>query len=71
MFNQATARRDAFTFSLGGMATIASVVVAPAVAHDRLNKDQLNKVRDDRMTSVCEHSEQQSDQWLSCNPQAA
>ncbi|MCH9693549.1 MAG: hypothetical protein K0U72_03490 [Gammaproteobacteria bacterium] len=37
MFNQTTARRDAFTFSLGGMATIAAVVIAPAIADDRLN----------------------------------
>lgn len=66
MFKEATARRDAFTFSLGGMATIASVVAAPAVAHD-----QLNKVWDDRMTSACEHQDQQPEQCLSCDPQAA
>ncbi len=29
--------RDAFTFSLGGVTTITSVVPANAVAHDRIN----------------------------------
>ena len=30
--------RDAFTFSLAGMTTIASYTVAPAIAHDKINK---------------------------------
>jgi hypothetical protein len=29
-------KRDAFTFSLGGLTTIASFFPAPAVAHDRI-----------------------------------
>lgn len=31
-------KRDAFTFSLGGLTTIASFFPAPAVAHDRIRK---------------------------------
>lgn len=43
--------RDAFTFSLGGLTTIASFVTAPAIADDRLNRDrdhQLNLVQSGR-----------------------
>lgn len=36
MFNRAP--RDAFAFSLGGMTTVSSVVAAPAIAGDRLNR---------------------------------
>ena len=38
MFEKAKRTRDAFTFSLGGMKTIASFVAAPAIADDRINK---------------------------------
>lgn len=38
MFEKAKKGRDAFTFSLGGMRTIASFTIAPAVADDRINK---------------------------------
>jgi hypothetical protein len=38
MFNRAKPARDAFTFSLGGMAAIRSFVIAPAVADDRINR---------------------------------
>ena len=38
MFEKAKSGRDAFTFSLRGMTTIASFTVAPAIAHDRINK---------------------------------
>jgi hypothetical protein len=38
MFEKAKPGRDAFTFSLGGMTTIASFTAAPAIADDRLNK---------------------------------
>jgi len=50
MFEKAKPACDAFTFSLGGMTTIASVVAVPAVADDRINKvrdDRLNQIRDD------------------------
>ena len=38
MFEKAKSGRDAFTFSLGGMTTIASFTVAPAVDQNRLNQ---------------------------------
>jgi len=38
MFEKTKSRRDAFTFSLGGMKTIASFTIAPAVADDRINQ---------------------------------
>ena len=37
MFEKAKSGRDAFTFSLHGMTTIASFTIAPAVAEDRIN----------------------------------
>ena len=43
MIHKARSARDPFTFSLGGMATIASVVAPPIVADDRINK-----IRDSR-----------------------
>ena len=44
MFEKATSGRDAFTFSLHGMKTIASFAAAPAIA-----QDQINKARDERL----------------------
>lgn len=44
MFEKAKSGRDAFTFSLQGMTTIASFAAAPAIAHD-----QINKAWDDRL----------------------
>lgn len=38
MFEKATSGRDAFTFSLRGMTTVASYAIATAVADDRINK---------------------------------
>jgi hypothetical protein len=38
MFKKARSGRDAFTFSLHGMTTIASFTLAPAIADDRINK---------------------------------
>ena len=38
MFEKAKSGRDAFTFSLRGMKTIASFAAAPAIADDRINK---------------------------------
>jgi len=40
MSNRAKTARDPFTFSLGGLTTIASFVAAPAIADDRLNQDR-------------------------------
>jgi hypothetical protein len=38
MFEKARSGRDAFTFSLQGMTTIASFTAAPAIAEDQINK---------------------------------
>ena len=38
MFKKARSGRDAFTFSLHGMTTIASFTLAPAIADDRIKK---------------------------------
>ena len=40
MFQKRKPARDPFTFSLGGMKTITSVVAAPAIASDRFNQDR-------------------------------
>ena len=51
MIHKARPVRDPFTFSLGGMATIASCVAAPAVADDRINKawdERLSRPKNDR-----------------------
>ena len=45
MFHQA---RDAYSLSLGGMTTIASFVVAPAVATDRINTANDARVKQSR-----------------------
>ena len=50
MFKKAKVARDAFTFSLGGMTTIASFVPAPAIANDRINK-----VRDEQQAAAREN----------------
>ena len=38
MTQKTVPRRDAFTHSLGGLTTIASFAMVPAVAHDRLHQ---------------------------------
>ena len=38
MFEKARSGRDAFTFSLQGMTTIASFTIAPAFADDQINQ---------------------------------
>ena len=38
--------QDAFTFSLRGMTTIASYTVAPAIAHDKINKALADRLQD-------------------------
>lgn len=44
MFNKARPARDAFTFSLGGMTTIAPFAAPTAIADDRINRN-----RDERL----------------------
>jgi len=45
MFNKDKSVRDAFTFSLGGINTVASFTAAPVIAHDRLRQAPPNRVR--------------------------
>lgn len=41
-------KRDAFTFSLGGMSAKSSYVLAPAIAHDRINSAIEERLRRDQ-----------------------
>ena len=40
--------RDAFTFSLGGIRTIAGYTAAPAIADDQMNRDCVDRGHGDR-----------------------
>ena len=60
MFEKAKRVRDAFTFSLGGMTTIASFVAAPAIADDRINKIRdahQSMLQARRAEAACEEAE--------------
>ena len=59
MFNKAKVARDAFTFSLGGMTTIASFVPVMAIADDRINK-----VRDQQQAAARENRDRGPHAWL-------
>lgn len=48
MSNTTKPDRDAFSFSLGGMTTIASFVVAPAIADDRLRQNRDDRLKEGR-----------------------
>ena len=51
MFEKANSGRDAFTFSLRGLTTVASFTAAPAIADDRINKiidQQLGETHEDQ-----------------------
>ncbi len=55
MFEKAKPGRDAFTFSLQGMTTIASFAAAPAIADDRLNKvwdERLSRPQEDEPSTA-------------------
>jgi hypothetical protein len=66
MFEKAKPVRDAFTFSLGGMTTIASFVAVPAVADDRINK-----IRDERLKQAREARAPKPRGWLHSRRQVA
>ena len=59
MFNKAKLARDAFTFSLGGMTTIASFVPVTAIANDRINK-----VRDEQQAAARKNRDRGPHPWL-------
>ena len=44
MSNELKRPRDSFTFSLGGLSTVAMVAFSPAISDDRINR-----IRDDRL----------------------
>ena len=48
MFNKAKARVDAYTFSLGGITTIASFAAMPVIADDRINRIRDKRRKQDR-----------------------
>ncbi len=50
MTHKARSARDAFAFSLGGMATIASVVAPPIVADDRIDRIRDSRAEKDGKT---------------------
>lgn len=55
MFQKANPGRDAFTFSLGGMTTIAPFTATPAIAHDCLNEiwdERLSRLQEDRPSTA-------------------
>jgi len=55
MINRAKPARDAFTFSLGGMTTIAPFVAPTAIADDRINR-----IRDERLQRNCNNRASES-----------
>lgn len=55
MINRAKPARDAFTFSLGGMATIAPFAAPTAIADDRINR-----IRDERLQRNCNNRASES-----------
>lgn len=59
MTKKAVPRRDAFTHSLGGMTTIASFAMAPAVAHD-----QLHQIRDEQCNHETKDNSQKPGPWF-------
>jgi len=74
MFEKAKARRDAFRFSLGGMNTISSFVVAPAIADDRINKildERLGDTQEDQPDTAHEMGVSWGRLWLRRRRQAA
>ena len=66
MFEKAKPGRDAFTFSLGGMNTISSFTIAPAIADDRINK-----IRDEHVRRAQDAHDENPRGWLKSRRQAA
>ena len=66
MFNKARPARDAFTFSLGGMATIASFAAPTAIADDRINR-----IRDEQLQRNCNKRASESSSTVFRRPHVA
>ena len=74
MSEKATPARDPFTFSLGGMKTIASFTVAPAIADDLINKildRRMEQALDDQPDTGREMEAIRGRFWLSRRRRAA
>ncbi len=74
MTEKAKSGRDAFTFSLRGLTTIASFAAAPAIADDRINKAlhrQREQVLDDQPDTDREMAAIRGRFWLSRRRRAA
>lgn len=74
MFEKAKPGRDAFTFSLGGMAAKSSFVIAPAIADDRINKirdERLRSAHEDQPNTAQENGFSWGRFWLRARRQAA
>ncbi len=74
MFEKAKPARDAFTFSLGGMAAKSSFVIAPAIAEDRINKvldERLRNANKDQPDTAREIGFSWGCFWLRARRQAA
>lgn len=66
--------RDVFTFSLGGIRTITSVIPAHAVPHDRINKaisERLTRTGDDSPEAQLPGRSRWGRFWLSRRHQPA
>ena len=73
MFEKAKPRRDAFTFSLGGMNTVSSFVVSPAIADDRINRivdEQRRHTQEDQPNAAWEIGVSWGRFWLRRRRQA-
>ena len=66
MFRKDKPVRDRFTFSLGGMTTIASFVNSPVVADDRINK-----IRDEHVRLAREARDESPRRWFTSRRQTA
>ena len=68
MSEKAKPGRDAFTFSLSGLRTMAAYTPASAIAHDRINKawdERLSSKRDDPPAETRETPAASGRFWLS------
>lgn len=66
MSNEFNRRRDSFTFSLGGLSTVAMVTFPPAIPDD-----QINRIRDERLKKERDGSPQKPQFWRRLRRQPA
>ena len=66
MSNEFKRQRDSFTFSLGGLSTVAMVAFSPAISDDRINR-----IRDERLKQEREGSPENPKFWRRLRRQPA